>query len=192
MPRNLLFWIFASFLILLLTPFISKPEYLKDLTLFLISFISSSKIINVVPDPKIFFGIAASFADATDVNPKGTKTLLANGLSTFLIKSKPGFINGPRNVLKSPPNYTIWDSWVFDSLILTVEPFAKALRISETCVLGNNNLPGKLVSASKSLITCDERFKVTWVPFFIPYFNLFSCKLDNFTFKAILYSIKAK
>ena len=87
--------------------------------------------------------------------------LLANGLSTFLIKSKPCFINGPRNVLKSPPNYTILDSWVFESLILTVEPFAKALQIPETCVLVNNNFPGKLVSASKLLITCDERFKVT-------------------------------
>ena len=50
------------------------------------SFISSFEIINVVvPDPKIFFWIAASVAYAADVNPNGIKTVLANGLSTFFI-----------------------------------------------------------------------------------------------------------
>ena len=33
--------------------------------------------------------MAASVADATAVTPKGTKRLLASGLSTFLIEDKP-------------------------------------------------------------------------------------------------------
>ena len=37
------------------------------------------------PDPKIFSCIPASAADAAAVNPKGIKTLLANGLITFLL-----------------------------------------------------------------------------------------------------------
>ena len=37
------------------------------------------------PDPKIFLCIPASAADAAAVNPKGIKTLLANGLITFLL-----------------------------------------------------------------------------------------------------------
>ena len=46
---------FASFLIVSLTPFINKPDYSRDLTIFMISFISSLEIINaVVPDPNIF------------------------------------------------------------------------------------------------------------------------------------------
>ena len=35
------------------------------------------------PDPQIFLCIPASAADATAVNPKEIKTLLANGLITF-------------------------------------------------------------------------------------------------------------
>ena len=36
-------------------------------------------------DPNIFLCILASAADAAAVNPKGIKTLLANGLITFLL-----------------------------------------------------------------------------------------------------------
>ena len=57
----------------------------------------------------------------------------------------------------------------FDNLILADEPFAKALRSLETCVVVNNNLCGKLVSSLESLTTFEEIFKVTSVPFFIPY-----------------------
>ena len=40
------------------------------------SFISSSEIINVVlPDPNMFFIIAAFISDAAAVNPNGIKTL---------------------------------------------------------------------------------------------------------------------
>ena len=54
------------------------------------SFISSFDIISVVvPDPKMLLCIPASTADAAAVNPKGIKTLLANGLITFYIGGNP-------------------------------------------------------------------------------------------------------
>ena len=97
-PRNPRFCSLASFVIVSLTPFINKPDYSRDLTIFIISFISSLEIINVVPfakseglevnirgrvlDPNIFLWIAASVADPASVNPNGIKTLLANGLSS--------------------------------------------------------------------------------------------------------------
>ena len=56
-----------------------------------------------LPDPKIFLCIPASAADAAAVNPKGIKTLLANGLITFFIKGNPVFSNGPRNPPKKSP-----------------------------------------------------------------------------------------
>ena len=87
-----------------------------------------------------------------------------------------------------PPNYATLDSRVFKNFILTVELFTKTLRIFETCVLVNNSLREKLVSSSPiiiNIITFDEKFKVTWVPLFIPDFNLLSCELDSFTFKVL-------
>ena len=59
------------------------------------SFFSSLDIISVVvfgaeeeewqqSDPKIFLCIPTSAADAAVVNPRGIKTLLGNGLITFL------------------------------------------------------------------------------------------------------------
>ena len=51
----------------------------------MISFISSFEIISaLVPDPEFFFQMAAFVADDAVVNSKGTKTLLASGVSTFL------------------------------------------------------------------------------------------------------------
>ena len=44
----------------------------------------------------IFFWIAASAADAAFVNPKVTKTLLANDISTILINGKATFVNGAK------------------------------------------------------------------------------------------------
>ena len=53
---NPLFCVFASFLIVALTPLIYKPDSQRDLIFFIISFISSCEIINVVVlDPKGFF-----------------------------------------------------------------------------------------------------------------------------------------
>ena len=87
--------------------------------------------------------------------------------------------------LKIPPNCIILDNGVFENVILADEAFAKALQIFETCVSVNNNLCGKLVSSLDSQTAFDERFKFTWVPFFIPDFNLLSCELDNFTLKVL-------
>ena len=62
--KNPPFCSFASFLIVSLTPSVSEPDSSSDLTTFIISFISSFEIINVVvPDP-ITAWIAASVADA--------------------------------------------------------------------------------------------------------------------------------
>ena len=56
----------------------------RELTIFIILFISSFEIMStVIPDPKIYFQIAVSVADAAAVNPNAIKTLLANGLSIF-------------------------------------------------------------------------------------------------------------
>ena len=83
---------FASFLIVSLTSCINKPDFLRDLFIFMISSISSCEIIIVVLcakyevcilDPKISFWIASSVADAAALIFNGIKTLLGNGLSAF-------------------------------------------------------------------------------------------------------------
>ena len=57
----------------------------------MISLIYSFGIVSVVIlDPEIFFCVV----DAAAVSHNGIKTLLANGLSTFFINSKPVFSNG--------------------------------------------------------------------------------------------------
>ena len=80
------------------------------------SSISSFDIISVVlceaasnrwPDPKTFWCIPASYADAAAVNPNGIKTLLVNGLIIFSINGSPVFNNGPRVLPRNPPDY-IW------------------------------------------------------------------------------------
>ena len=115
-------------------------------------------------DPNIFFWIAASVAEASAINPKGTKTLLANGLNTFPITGKPVFSNSRRSLPKSPPKCIILDNWVFENFILADEPFTKALRIIETCVLVKKDLWEKLVSSSDSPTAFDGTFIVNWVP----------------------------
>ena len=78
---------FVSFLIVSLTPFINNPDSSRELTIFIISLISSLEIFSVVkPDLNIFLWIAVSVVDAAAVNPNGIKMLLANGLITFPIK----------------------------------------------------------------------------------------------------------
>ena len=59
---------------------------------------------------------------------------------------------------RTSPNCTILGNWVFGNIILVDEPFAKVLRIFETCVNNNNNLCGKLVSSIGLSIKFDERF----------------------------------
>ena len=76
--RNPPFCSLASLWIALQTLFNNKPESLRDLTILIMSFVSSSDIISVVvPGPKIFLCIPSSAADAAAVNPTGIKTLLA-------------------------------------------------------------------------------------------------------------------
>ena len=60
-----------------------------------------------LPDPKIALCIFVSAADATVVNPRGIKTLLAEVLITFFIKGIPIFNNRPR---RNPPDCTILDN----------------------------------------------------------------------------------
>ena len=79
--------------------------------------------------------------------------------------------------IKTPPDWLNLDNYVSEYCILADEPFAKALRIFETCVSVNNNLCRKLVSSLESLSAFDERFKVTLVSFFIPDFGLLGCEL---------------
>ena len=144
--KNPSFYSFASFLIVSLTPFICKPDPSRSLIIFMISFKSSFENTNAaMPYPKNFFWIAPFVAVTAVVNPKGTKTLLANVLKTFLIKSKPVFSNGARSLPRNPPNCIILDNWVFESFTLTDEPFGKALRIFKTFLLVNDSLCGKLV-----------------------------------------------
>ena len=96
-PKNILtnlpFCTFYSFLIVLLAPFINKPDTSRDNY-----FYTSLEIINVKlrkakskerPDLKIFLWTAASVAAAAAVNPSSIKITLANGLSKFTFKDKP-------------------------------------------------------------------------------------------------------
>ena len=63
--RNAHFCTFDSFFIVSLAPFINKPDSSRYLIIFMISFICSFEIINVVtPDPNILLWIAASVGDA--------------------------------------------------------------------------------------------------------------------------------
>ena len=90
------------------TPCINNLDSSRDLTFFIVPFISSLEIVNVVkPDPNIFLRIAASVTYAAAVNPNAIKTFLANGLSTFPIKGSPVFNNGSGSLPKNPPDCTI-------------------------------------------------------------------------------------
>ena len=57
-----------------------------------------------------------------------------------------------------PPGCIILSNWAFKNFMLADEPFAKALRIFETCVSLNDNLCGKSVSSLEFLIEFDEFF----------------------------------
>ena len=107
MPNKILinppFCYFASFLIVWLKGFINEPDSSRDLIIFMISFISLLKIINVVLlDPNMFLRIVASVVDGAAVNPYRIKKLLASGLSTFFIKGNPFFSNSSKSQPKNP------------------------------------------------------------------------------------------
>ena len=92
----------------------------------------------VIPDPIAFFWKAESVADAAAVKSRGIKTLLANDLSTYFIKCKPVFRNGPKCLPKNPPDCRILCNWVFGNFKLANELLANALRSLETCLLVEN------------------------------------------------------
>ena len=84
-----------------MTPFNNNPESSRDFTILIRSSMLLFDIINVVfPDPNIFLCIPESPADAAAVNPKGIKTLLANGVITFFVNGNPVFNKGPTNLPK--------------------------------------------------------------------------------------------
>ena len=103
----------ASFLIVSLIPSIINTDPLSYLLVFLISFISSLKVITFEkPDPNILLWIAASVAGAaTAANPNGIKTPLTNGLIIFPIKSNPLFSNDHKSLSRIPADSIIL--WVY-------------------------------------------------------------------------------
>ena len=84
-----------------------------------------------------------NIADAAAINPNDIKILLANVLSTFLIKSDPVFSNGLKCLPRNSHDCFILCNWDFDNFILVDILLAKALRSFVTCVLINNDLCGK-------------------------------------------------
>ena len=156
---NPLVCFFVTFWFVSLTFVIYKPDYLRDLTIFTILFISSLGISNIaLLGPNIYLLIAASVADAAAVIPNGFKALLTNGLSTFPIKHNPAFSNGPKSLPRNPPYCPILCNWLFDNFILTDETFGEALRSLETSVLVNSNICRKLFPSLESPITFDKNF----------------------------------
>ena len=68
----------------------------------MILLVSSLEIVHVVlPDANIFLWINASVADTAVASNNDIKTLLPNGFSTFLIKDKPVFSDGPKYLLRN-------------------------------------------------------------------------------------------
>ena len=152
----------------MLAPFIDKPDFSSDLIIFIISFISSLEIVNVVcfaksvqyiPDPKTFLWVDASVTDAAAVNPDDIKMILANGLSAFPVKDNPAFSDSSKSLPKNPYDCHILCNWVFNNFILAKESFAKALQSLKTFVLVNDNLWGKLFPSLESPTTSDEIWK---------------------------------
>ena len=117
MPRNLHFCSFASFLIVSLTPFVNKPDYFRDLTIFIISSITSFELIKVVIQDHQIFYVFQSFLctpPTAAVNLNGIKTLLGNSLSIFLkinhvlVMVKAVYLSYPLTSLLNPPNCSIY------------------------------------------------------------------------------------
>ena len=84
---------------------------------------------------KKIFWIAAYVSDATGVNHNGIKAFLVNHLVTFFCKGKPFFSNSSWFLTSDPPNSTILYRWVIENFVFIDEPFAKTLKILETCIL---------------------------------------------------------
>ena len=78
-----------------------------------------------MPNPRMFFWVAASVSNAAAVIPNGNKTLLANGVSVSFINGKPAAIKSLRKS-RNPP------SWLVIFLVVLsnkIPLFSKDLRI---------------------------------------------------------------
>ena len=113
---------------------LEKPNFWGNVSIFPISSISSFEIINIViviPDPKKFFWITVSLANAAAVNPYGIKTHLASGLSKFFIKGQPVLSNGSKCLSKIPPDYPILCKWFSRNFVLTDKLVVKVYKASK-------------------------------------------------------------
>ena len=90
------------------------------------------------------------------VNPNGIKTILPNGIFTFFIEDKLVLSNCAKRLPKNPPHCPILCNWGLDDTIFFDELFANVLRMSQTCVLVNDNLWGELFSSLGSPATFVE------------------------------------
>ena len=123
--RNPPFYSLVLFLIIFLTHFINKPASSRDYNIFMI-FILSIKLLMLSYQIIIifFFFESCTVTDPDAVNSNGTKKISANDLSTFFIRSKPVFRNGPKLLSKNPPDCPIFWNRFFDYFILADELFA--------------------------------------------------------------------
>ena len=105
------------------------------------SLISSFDVISIViPDPKMFFWIAASVPDTVGIEPNCIKTLLTNVYRAPFIKGRPVFSNTPKTLLVNPSDCPILCKWAFYKFVLVDELLSKAFRSLETCAMVNNNV----------------------------------------------------
>ena len=123
-PKSFFLFFFILLFIVSLIRFISKPNSSSDVTIFIISFISSFSITDVaLPDPNIYLWIAASVAGSAAVNSNGINTLLANGLNTFSIEGDPVFNNSPKCLPRNPIFFLFYKTFYFILFCLVLLKF---------------------------------------------------------------------
>ena len=67
----------------------------------------------MVLESSFFFRTPASLAENAAVNPDGMSTLLAVDVSTFLPSGNETLFNGPRILLRCPPDCIIFEKLCF-------------------------------------------------------------------------------
>ena len=118
------------------------------------------------------------FADAAAFNANGIKALSASALRRSFIKSNLVCSNGPKSLLKHPPDCPILCNFSFGYFYISWGFICKSFTKFQ-------NLESFLELQSRF----DKIFKVTSVLFFVLYFNLLSCELANFTFEVLYWVI---
>ena len=121
----------------------------------------------------IFLWIPESPADSASVHFIGIVKLLANGVSTVFINSKPIFINGPRNLRRNLTYCTILGTCIFDDFLLTDELLTKSLGRLASYLSVNDNSCGKVVSLSVAIMF-NLNLQVTTVALLVVNFKLSS------------------